>query len=252
MSAQKSAVVEGTAPPGAQDERAAAQAVRKMFDDIAPRYDFANDVLSVGVDRLWWWRTARTFRHILSRPEAGILDLCCGTGAMSLALQQRRPPGGCRILAADFSHQMLRRGVERFSRNRIVPIEADALHLPFADGQFQLVTSAFGFRNLANYNAGLREIFRVLAPGGEIGILDFSEPNGVLGTLYRQYFKHVLPRLGALISGKRTPYEYLPASVERFPSPDELLDRMKTVGFTQVGWTSYSFGIAGLYRAVKP
>ncbi len=244
--------VAGTTPAGTRDERSAAQAVRKMFDEIAPRYDFANDVLSAGVDRMWWWRTARTFRHILARPEAGVLDLCCGTGAMSLALHRRRPVKARPILAADFSHQMLKRGAERFSRHRIIPIEADALHLPFTNAQFQLVTSAFGFRNLANYNAGLREIFRVLAPGGELGILDFSEPDGMLGTLYRQYFKHVLPRLGALISGKRTPYEYLPSSVEKFPSPGEMLNRMKAVGFVQVRWVSYSFGIAGLYRAVKP
>ena len=241
----------GTTPDGARDERSAAQTVRKMFDEIAPRYDLANDVLSGGVDRLWWWRAARTFRHILVRPESEILDLCCGTGAMSVALHKRRPANGKSMVAADFSHQMLKRGLERFRKRGILPVEADALNLPFSSGRFQLVVSAFGFRNLANYNAGLAEIFRVLAPGGEIGILDFSEPKGVLGVMYRQYFRHVLPRLGALISGKRTPYEYLPSSVGKFPSPDEMLERMKEVGFQQVRWTAYNLGIAGLYRGVK-
>src|SRR5207253_3313440 len=130
-------------------------------------------------------------------------------------------------------------------------IEADALNLPFPDSRFDLVTSAFGFRNLADYDAGLREIARVLRPGGECGILDFGEPGGFIGKLYRVYFKHVLPRVGTVISGVKGPYAYLPASVERFPEPDELLQRMRNAGFQNVSWTPYTFGIAGLYRGRK-
>ena len=130
-------------------------------------------------------------------------------------------------------------------------IEADALNLPFASNRFDLVTSAFGFRNLADYDVGLREIQRVLRSGGECGILDFGEPKGVLGSLYRLYFKQVLPRIGTIISGVRGPYAYLPASVERFPPPDEMLARMKQAGFVEATWTPYTFGIAGLYRGKK-
>jgi demethylmenaquinone methyltransferase/2-methoxy-6-polyprenyl-1,4-benzoquinol methylase len=131
-------------------------------------------------------------------------------------------------------------------------IEADALHLPFAGEKFQLVTSAFGFRNLANYDAGLREIYRVLAPGGEMGILDFGEPRGLMGKLYRLYFRRVLPAVGTVVSGVRGPYAYLPASVQRFPPPDEMLERMRAAGFRDCSWTPYTFGIAGLYRGTRP
>jgi demethylmenaquinone methyltransferase/2-methoxy-6-polyprenyl-1,4-benzoquinol methylase len=130
-------------------------------------------------------------------------------------------------------------------------VEADALQLPFAGCRFHLVTSAFGFRNLADYDSGLREIVRVLKPGGECGILDFGEPSGRMGSVYRAYFRHVLPVIGTAISGVRGPYSYLPASVERFPKPHEMLDRMRAAGFSQASWTPYTFGIAGLYRARK-
>jgi demethylmenaquinone methyltransferase/2-methoxy-6-polyprenyl-1,4-benzoquinol methylase len=130
-------------------------------------------------------------------------------------------------------------------------IEADALRLPFPDGHFDLVTSAFGFRNLADYDAGLREIARILRPGGECGILDFGEPRGLIGNVYRVYFKKVLPKIGTLISGVSGPYAYLPASVERFPAPGEMIERMRSAGFSSARWTPYTFGIAGLYRGVK-
>jgi len=130
-------------------------------------------------------------------------------------------------------------------------IEADALNLPFPSQHFDLVTSAFGFRNLADYDAGLREIVRVLRPGGECGILDFGEPKGIMRELYRIYFKQILPRVGTMISGVRGPYAYLPASGERFPEPEEMLARMRQAGFAEASWTPYTFGIAGLYRGRK-
>ncbi len=130
-------------------------------------------------------------------------------------------------------------------------IEADTLRLPLPDAQLHLVTAAFGFRNLADYDAGLREIVRVLRPGGECGILDFGEPRGLIGKLYRIYFKRILPTVGTLISGVKGPYAYLPASVERFPAPEEMLERMRRAGFNEATWTPYTFGIAGLYRGKK-
>jgi demethylmenaquinone methyltransferase/2-methoxy-6-polyprenyl-1,4-benzoquinol methylase len=226
-----------------------------MFTSIAPRYDLLNHVLSMNVDRLWWRRTARTFRHIVSRPDARALDLCCGTGDMAFALHRAGGQAPAHILGADFSHAMLQRAKFKSSDPSMKSppewIEADALNLPFASNRFDLVTSAFGFRNLADYDAGLREIHRVLCPGGECGILDFGEPHGILGSLYRVYFKQVLPRIGTVLSGVRGPYAYLPASVERFPPPEEMLDRMKQAGFAEASWTPYSFGIAGLYRGKK-
>jgi demethylmenaquinone methyltransferase / 2-methoxy-6-polyprenyl-1,4-benzoquinol methylase len=246
--------VVGAKPEGATDQEAAARAVRDMFTSIAPRYDLLNHVLSCNIDRLWWLRTSHIFRHVLCSPEARILDLCCGTGDMTFAL--RREAGKCSppILGADFSHAMLQRASAKAAERNgssLHWIEADALKLPFSDASFDLVTSAFGFRNLANYDAGLREIHRVLRPGGQCGILDFGEPQGTIGAIYRFYFKRVLPRIGTLISGVRGPYAYLPASVERFPEPEELLARMKGVGFAETSWTPYTFGIAGLYRGKK-
>jgi demethylmenaquinone methyltransferase/2-methoxy-6-polyprenyl-1,4-benzoquinol methylase len=249
----------GAAPAGASDRTSAARAVREMFTSIAPRYDLLNHVLSLNVDRLWWRRTARSFRDTLARPGTRVLDLCCGTGDMAFALRREAGKSRPQILGADFSHAMLQRASAKSASgapNAVNPpapswIEADALNLPFPSDHFDLVTSAFGFRNLADYNAGLHEIVRVLRPGGECGILDFSEPGGAMGALYRVYFKQVLPRIGSAISGVRGPYAYLPASVERFPQPEELLARMKNAGFSEATWNPYTFGIAGLYRGKK-
>jgi len=272
-STEKEKVV-GAAPEGAPDRDAASKAVREMFTSIAPRYDLLNHVLSFNVDRMWWWRTARRFDAILKRPGARVLDLCCGTGDMAFALRRRaRSTNRAQIVGADFSHAMLQRAAAK-SRSLVnaatqpigaetppgtnTPrspslrwVEADALRLPFPDTHFNLVTSAFGFRNLADYDAGLREIVRVLAPGGECGILDFGEPKGLMGSMYRVYFRNVLPRIGTLISGVRGPYAYLPASVERFPAPEEMLGRMRDAGFVEASWTPYTFGVAGLYRGVR-
>jgi demethylmenaquinone methyltransferase/2-methoxy-6-polyprenyl-1,4-benzoquinol methylase len=244
----------GARPAGITTEQAAATSVQQMFDTIAPTYDRANHLLSVGIDRYWWTRTAKLFRPVLQHPETVTLDLCCGTGDMTMALYQHRPhtPEAAPILAVDFSHQMLSRGAEKFAPHNIVPIEADALHLPIADASVDLITSAFGFRNLANYEEGLTELLRILRPGGQLGILEANQPEGFTGALYNLYFKTVLPKLGGLISGKPAAYSYLPASVERFPRPSRMIQLMKAAGFTNATWTSYTFGTAGLYHATKP
>ncbi len=257
----------GAKPAGVADEAAAAQAVRQMFDSIASRYDLLNHVLSANVDRLWWWRAARRFRAVLARPEAAVLDVCCGTGDMTVALLKRRPAHARPALAVDFARQMLSRGARkfgspafRFSFDRkssrglpyAVPIEADALHLPLGSASLDLVVTAFGFRNLANYEAGLREFHRVLRPGGQLGILEFSEPGGFLGKAYALYFRRVLPAIGRAICGKDGPYHYLPASVGRFPRPPELLALMRSAGYVQCSWRPYTFGIAGLYTGARP
>jgi demethylmenaquinone methyltransferase / 2-methoxy-6-polyprenyl-1,4-benzoquinol methylase len=222
-----------------------------MFDRIAPRYDLLNHVLSCNVDRTWWWRTARRFRHILARPEAKVLDICCGTGDMTLALLKRRPAHAEPVMAADFSQEMLARARAKLAGPSATVMEADALHLPMADGSLDLITTAFGFRNLVNYQAGLGEFFRVLAPGGELGILDFSQPGGLMGKLFGLYFRRLLPAIGARISRDGGAYAYLPESVERFPGPEAMLEMMRAAGFVDVSWTPYSFGIAGLWRGVK-
>jgi len=276
MSVSGKSVV-GAAPQGASDASSAAHAVREMFTSIAPRYDLLNHVLSFNVDRVWWRRAARSFREVLSRPETRVLDLCCGTGDMTFALHRQlkgsAPRSSSQLFGADFSHAMLQRALNKSagkssdhaSTHAASPntsssdgesgmprwIEADALNLPLPSQHFDLVTSAFGFRNLADYDAGLCEILRVLAPGGECGILDFGEPRGLIGSVYRIYFKNVLPKIGTLISGVRGPYAYLPASVERFPAPEEMLTRMKQAGFAEAAWTPYTFGIAGLYWGKK-
>lgn len=223
-----------------------------MFDTIAPRYDLLNHVLSCNVDRIWWSRTARRFRHVLVRPEARVLDICCGTGDLTRALLRHRPEPAEPIVAADFSPAMLQHAARKLPLDRVNLLEADALHLPLQDASLDLITSAFGFRNLANYCDGLAEFFRVLAPGGELGILDFSEPGGLMGKAYAFYFRQILPRIGAVISGQGSAYAYLPESVAKFPTPPAMLELMRSVGFADVSWTPYTFGIAGLWRGVKP
>jgi len=246
----------GSRPVGATDEHSAAQNVQQMFDTIAPRYDLLNHVLSVGIDRWWWLRAARAVRPILIRPEAIVVDLCCGTGDMTLALLKHRPKqsGEAPILAIDFSHNMLSRGAQKFAPHNIIPIEADALHLPLADNSVDLVTSAFGFRNLSNYEEGLAELHRVLRPNGQIAILDCNQPDGLTGALYSLYFKKILPRIGGLISGSAqgaSAYSYLPASVERFPRPPRMKQLITQAGFQNARWAGYTFGTAGLYQATK-
>jgi demethylmenaquinone methyltransferase/2-methoxy-6-polyprenyl-1,4-benzoquinol methylase len=247
----------GAKPAGTVDEASAAAAVREMFDSIAPRYDLLNHVLSANVDRLWWRRTARRFRAVLARPDAAVLDICCGTGDLTLALLRHRPQGARPILAADFSRAMLSRGAKKFAARKpgapyAVSLEADALHLPLRDSSLDLIVTAFGFRNLANYEAGLREFHRVLKPGGQLGILDFSEPGGLVGKAYAVYFRRVLPAIGRLVCGKAGAYNYLPVSVGNFPPPGEMLQLMRAAGYAECAWQPYTFGIAGLYTGERP
>jgi demethylmenaquinone methyltransferase / 2-methoxy-6-polyprenyl-1,4-benzoquinol methylase len=241
----------GAVPLGSSDPETAGRAIREMFTSIAPRYDLLNHLLSFRVDHLWWRRAARNFRSILSQPSSHALDLCCGTGDMAFALLGQSRGSGARILGVDFSHAMLARAQQKSAGTSLVWIEADALHLPFPGSRFELVTAAFGFRNIADYDASLAEILRVLKPGGECGILDFGEPEGWVGMVYRVYFRRVLPVIGTMLSGVRGPYAYLPASVERFPRPSEMIERMRQCGFREASWTPYSFGIAGLYQGRK-
>ena len=244
----------GARPTGAINEQSAAANVQRMFDAIAPTYDRANHLLSVGIDRSWWNRTARLFGPLLQYPETVALDLCCGTGDMTMALLKLRPNAThtAPILAVDFSHQMLSLGQKKFAGRNVLPIEADALHLPLANASVDLVTSAFGFRNLANYEEGLAEIYRVLRPGGQLGILECNQPEGLTGAIYNLYFKSVLPKLGGLITGNQPAYSYLNSSVERFPRPPRMIDLIRKAGFTHPTWTSYTFGAVGLYHATKP
>jgi demethylmenaquinone methyltransferase / 2-methoxy-6-polyprenyl-1,4-benzoquinol methylase len=245
----------GTKPEGATSERDASRNVREMFTRIAPRYDLLNHLLSAQMDKRWRARTSRELRPILDRADAVVLDLCCGTGDLAFAMARDAKAS---IVGADFSHTMLvraneknvRRGTEKHS---ILFLEGDALHLPFANGSFDLVTTAFGFRNLANYEAGLREIFRILKPGGTLGILEFTEPApGVVGQLYRFYCQKILPKIGGFISGDAAAYAYLPRSVARFFRPDELASLMRQVGYSPVRYYLMTLDSVALHLAVRP
>jgi demethylmenaquinone methyltransferase / 2-methoxy-6-polyprenyl-1,4-benzoquinol methylase len=246
----------GTRPEGAANETDASRKVREMFTRIAPRYDLLNHILSLQMDRLWRARTAKILRPILEREDAKILDLCCGTGDLAFALSRR---GRARVWGADFAHTMLVRAHAKAAEasggngQRTIPfVESDALRLPFADGAFDLVTAAFGFRNLANYEAGLREIRRVLRTDGTIAILEFTEPKpGWFGDLYRWYFRAVLPRIGAMISGDRSAYSYLPKSVARFFQPGELRELMLGNGFESVEARVWTGGTVALHTGRK-
>jgi len=249
----------GTRPEGATNEADASRKVREMFTQIAPRYDLLNHLLSLELDRVWRTRTARRLSGILSQPGSVVLDLCCGTGDLAFAMKKN---GNARIIGADFSHTMLVRARAKW---HAVPshsgltgpepmpfLEADALQLPFANESFDLVTEAFGFRNLANYEAGLREILRVLKPDGTIGILEFMEPPaGLFGDFFRWYFRKILPKVGGAISGDAAAYKYLPSSVARFFRPEELCELMRLVGFQDVGASVWTGGTVALHTGQK-
>jgi demethylmenaquinone methyltransferase / 2-methoxy-6-polyprenyl-1,4-benzoquinol methylase len=244
----------GTRPVGAHDETAASRAVREMFSRIAPRYDLLNHLLSLRFDVIWRKRLARRFAHVLRGLDARVLDICCGTGDLALALAkagaQSGKTRGPAMIAADFAHPMLLRARQKgaSAQRRLEFVEADALSLPFPDASFDLVATAFGFRNLANYAAGLRELRRILAPGGSLAILEFTEPRGPLfRRIFGFYFHRVLPAIGALISGNSRAYRYLPESVARFPNPRELAEMLEQTGFRDVGFESWTAGVVTLH-----
>jgi demethylmenaquinone methyltransferase/2-methoxy-6-polyprenyl-1,4-benzoquinol methylase len=243
----------GTRPEGVLDEREAAAHVREMFGRIAPRYDLLNHLLSLDIDKVWRRRVAKKFSAIIHNPSARVLDLCCGTGDLALAFC-REAPGGAEIVGSDFVPEMISRARAKAAAfgARVSFVEADALALPFSDASFDLVPCSFGFRNLANYQKGLQEIHRVLRPGGVAAILEFAEPRGVLfGSLYRFYFRRVLPRLGGLISGNSSAYAYLPNSVRKFPSPEALQNLFEHCGYVEARFVRWTGGIVTLHTAGK-
>jgi len=241
----------GARPTDDLNETEAAEHVREIFNSIAPSYDLLNHLLSMGLDRHWWTRSARAFQTTLKNPEAHVLDLCCGTGDMTAALLGLRPTQAEPVIGLDFSAHMLSLARKKYSSANAQWVEGDAMHLPYADASFDLVTSAFGFRNLTNYAAGLAEIYRVLKPGGHIGILDCNQPSGISGALYTLYFRYGLPIIGGLISGDFASYRYLPASVARFPRPPQMISLMRDASFREVAWDGYLLRAAGLYHAIK-
>jgi demethylmenaquinone methyltransferase/2-methoxy-6-polyprenyl-1,4-benzoquinol methylase len=222
-----------------------------MFAGIARRYDLLNHLLSANIDRRWRRLVADKLRPAL---VAGThtLDVACGTGDLALTLSEA---GQARVTGLDFCRPMLEVASRKArERQRKIPfIEADALRLPFAPETFDVVTIAFGLRNLASVEGGLRELLRVLRPGGRIAILEFSRPV-VPGfrALFQFYFSHVLPRIGGLVSGSRGAYEYLPDSVSRFPDQKRLAELMREVGFAEVSYQNLTGGIAALHLGTRP
>jgi demethylmenaquinone methyltransferase/2-methoxy-6-polyprenyl-1,4-benzoquinol methylase len=241
----------GTTPEGVQGDEQISRWVRGMFDRVAPRYDLLNHLLSLNIDKRWRRRAVKRLEDRLRRPGARVADLCCGSGDLLMTLQGRaRGP----VMGSDFSHQMLKVAAEKIRRAQADSLlfEADAMRLPLVDGSLDLVTAAFGFRNLVNYRAGLKEMLRVLKPGGMAAILEFSTPpNSAFRALYRFYSRHLLPRIGGLISGSPDAYSYLPESVRKFPGAVELAEEMRAAGFAEVEYERMTFGVVALHLGVK-
>ncbi len=241
----------GSTPPGAPGEKQPAQWVREMFAEIAPRYDLLNHVLSFNIDRGWRKALLKRVTPILRRRDARVLDLCCGTGDVLLDLQSVAMSP---VLGADFCHPMLVTAANKMHARQYANtlFEADALELPLAANSLDAITIAFGFRNLANYRAGLAEFQRVLKPGGVLAILEFSHPpNFFLRRAYGFYSNAVLPLIGALISGSRTAYTYLPESVAKFPQAEELRVMFEEIGFSNARFDLLTGGIAALHSGEK-
>jgi len=229
-----------------------ARRVREMFAGIASRYDLLNHLLSVNTDQRWRRLVAKRLRGALESPGARALDVACGTGDLSLQIAQVT---GARVIGTDFCRPMLDIAARKTSaRARVIPfIEGDALRLPFAEQSFDAVTIAFGLRNLSSVEGGLRELWRVLKPGGRAAVLEFSSPV-VPGfrALFQFYFTRVLPRIGGYVSGSRGAYEYLPDSVSRFPDQERLASLMREVGFEEVEYQNLTGGIAALHMGTRP
>ena len=239
------------APPPLPLDKSETQ-IRGMFGAIAERYDFLNHLLSLGIDKYWRWRTVRKAPPV---GDAPILDVCAGTGDLALAYARRRAPGG-RVFAADFCRPMLAIGTRKAERAQvrdIVFLEADTQQLPFPADSFQIVSVAFGIRNVSDTDRGLREMTRVCRPGGRVAVLEFSMPSRQpFKSVYAWYFRHVLPRIGRLLArGGSGAYNYLPASVGEFPSGEKFAERMRAAGLRDVRYHSLTFGVATLYLGLK-
>jgi demethylmenaquinone methyltransferase/2-methoxy-6-polyprenyl-1,4-benzoquinol methylase len=225
-----------------------------MFGRIAPRYDLLNHLLSLNIDKYWRWRTTRL---VPVEGRGPILDLCTGTGDLALAYD-RAAAAQVAIVGADFCHEMLLPAVKKTDRRgastRIRYLEADAQRLPFADDTFQIVSVAFGLRNVTDTDRGLAEMVRVTQPGGRVAILEFSRPqHWLFGRMYRFYFRRLLPWIGQMVSHSQdNAYHYLPASVMEFPDGAALGERLRVHGLTEVRWYPFTFGIATLYVGTKP
>lgn len=220
--------------------------VRRIFSEIAPRYDLLNHVLSLNVDRAWRRRAIAALGWT-ARPDGTYLDLCAGTLDVGASLVRRQGFAG-RVIAADFAEPMLRAGIAKTHGRPLSPVTADALALPIADGVLAGAIVAFGIRNVADLDAGLQEVHRVLAPGARFVILEFSTPRwAIVRGAYHLYSHHVLPAIGRLMSGHRTAYHYLPRSIANFPVEEELATRMTAAGFANVRWESLSLGIAAIH-----
>lgn len=224
--------------------------IRQMFGEIAGRYDFMNHFLSGGTDIYWRWRTVR-----MAKPEgeAPILDVCTGTG--DLAFAWRKSAGAdTPVVATDFTHGMLKLAEDKRDERNIVFMEADTQSLPFEDNIFQLVSVAFGLRNISSTIGGLQEMARVCKPGGRVVVLEFSLPdNKLLSKSYQWYFRNVLPKLGQLlVRNRQAAYEYLPQSVSEFPSGNDLTGIMEEAGLERTSFSKLTAGIATVYIGYKP
>jgi demethylmenaquinone methyltransferase/2-methoxy-6-polyprenyl-1,4-benzoquinol methylase len=247
-----STISKGTTPQGVVGEEAASRWVRGMFGRIAGHYDLLNHLLSFNLDKRWRRRTVERVAYILQRPNARALDLCCGTGDVLLSLEDEKR--GAFVLGSDFCHPMLVEAQHKIAARKLrSPLfEADALALPLASHSLDLITVAFGFRNLANYHHGLEELFRVLKPGGVLAILEFSQPvNPVFVAFYGFFSTRVLPFVGGMISGSREAYSYLPESIRKFPGAEELSAQMKASGYTSVEFERLTFGAVALHLGRK-
>lgn len=225
--------------------------VRKMFGEIAPNYDRMNHLLSMNVDRYWRWKTVCKLAPNRTDP---ILDVCTGTGDLAFAFQ-KYTQGAVPVVGSDFCFEMLAVGIQKSKQCRrdVTFIEADAQNLPFADNQFQIVSAAFGLRNVANTDQGLAEMVRVCRPQGQIAVLEFSIPRyQPIKGLYGWYFKNVLPRIGQFLArNDSSAYNYLPDSVGEFPCYEKLTERMLAAGCSSAKFYPLTGGIATLYIGIK-
>ena len=242
----------GTTPKGITSEEAASRWVRGMFGHVAARYDLLNHLLSFNLDKRWRAQTVERVAEVLARPDAKVLDLCCGTGDVLLSLAATR--AGVTIFGSDFCHPMLIEAQRKIAAHKLrSPLfEADALALPLASDSLDLITVAFGFRNLTNYRHGLEELARVLKPGGVLAILEFSQPtNRIFAGPYGFFSTRVLPLVGGMISGSRDAYTYLPESIKKFPGAEGLAEQMRAAGFADVEFERLTVGAVALHLGKK-